>query len=74
MSNVSLLPKPRRVVRETYDIWGNSLGWVMAVVPTDWKDGPHTAIPPQAQKRFFTSAAELQDEVRRLGYDAPDSN
>jgi hypothetical protein len=62
---------PKRLAREVYDIWGNSLGWILATVPTGFRDGSHTALPAPAPKQYFATFVELQAELRRLLSDPP---
>ena len=62
---------PRKILREAYDIWGNSLGFVLFAVPDDFKerDAPP---PPQASNQYFATSKEAMNEIRRLMEDPSD--
>jgi hypothetical protein len=62
----------KRILREVYDIWGYSLGWVMATVPADFQDGVNRPLPPRAPKQYFATSAEAQEEGRRLMSEPPE--
>ena len=59
----------KSVVREAYDIWGQSLGFVLATVPDDF-DIAKGPIPKDAPKQFFAAA---QDVMRAAGIRPPEA-
>jgi hypothetical protein len=58
----------KQLVREAYDIWGQSLGYVLAVVPDDF-EMTKAAVPQDAPKQFFGTSREL---MRAVGLKPPD--
>ena len=59
---------PKQLVREAYDIWGQSLGFVVATVP-DHFDMAKAPVPADAPRLLFSKA---EDAMRALGIPPPE--
>jgi len=56
---------PKQVLREAYDIWEKSLGWVLATVSDDF-DVAKGPIPADAPKQFFPTNQDAMRTLERL--------
>jgi hypothetical protein len=58
----------KKLVREAYDIWGQSMGFVVATVPDDF-DLTRAPLPQDAPRELFSTS---RDAMRAIGINPPE--